>query len=145
MRLAAAITTPVTNAAMQVNSSISLRTRAMATPRGSSEDRSTLTPGNRTRNPTTWFHKVPTGRAPESLPRPSKPFHISPLGIVATGDRFRASSACDEENVLRAICPVPGSTTRRQSNGQPRLAARAVAELRLAARCVSLERVDGGA
>jgi hypothetical protein len=32
MRLAAAITTPVTNAAMQVNSSISLRTRAMATP-----------------------------------------------------------------------------------------------------------------
>jgi hypothetical protein len=96
MRLAAAITTPVTNAAMQVNSSISLRTRAMATPRGSSEDRSTLTPGNRTRNPTTWFHKVPTGRAPESLSRPSKPFHISPLGIVATGGRFRASSACDE-------------------------------------------------
>jgi hypothetical protein len=145
MRLAAAITTPVTNAAMQVNSSISLRTRAMATPQRL--ERGQEYPHTREPNsePHYWFHKVPTGRAPESLPRPSKPFHISPLGVVATGDRFRASRACDEENVLRAICPVPGSTTRRQSNGRPRLAARAVAELRLAARCVSLERVDGGA
>jgi hypothetical protein len=142
MRLAAAITTPVTNAAMQVNSSISLRTRAMATPRARTGVPSHQ--GTELGTPLLGSTKFQQD-APESLPRPSKPFHISPLGIVATGDRFRASSACDEENILRAICPVPGSTTMRQSNGQPRLAARAVAELRLAARCVCLERVDGRA
>jgi hypothetical protein len=40
-----------------------------------------------------------------------------------------ASKACGAENILRALCPTPGSSTSRQLNVQPRACARVFAAL----------------
>src|SRR5262249_56979413 len=56
-----------------------------------------------------------------------------------------ASDACGAENILRALCPTPGSSTKRQLNFQPRACASVFAALNtysaLVARCTLGQRL----